>query len=70
MPVSLLVLPLCLLLLFIFSSFISNKYLSDYKYHMNSDYLKKPVISKKIEYKKLDTFSYVSCEMQGKICWM
>jgi hypothetical protein len=33
---------------------------------MNSDYLKKPILSKKIEYKKLSTFSYVSCEMQGK----
>lgn len=34
---------------------------------MNSDYLKKPVLSKTIEYKTLETFSYVSCEMQGRI---
>lgn len=37
---------------------------------MNSDYLKKPVLSKKIEYKTLETFSYVSCEMQGKAVLM
>jgi hypothetical protein len=33
---------------------------------MSSDYLKKPVLSKKIESFCLNGFAYTTCEMQGK----
>ena len=32
---------------------------------MNSDYLKKPVLAKRIEYQCLSGLAYTSCEMQG-----
>lgn len=33
---------------------------------MSSDYLKKPILEKHIEYKTLKSFSFTTCEMQGK----
>lgn len=32
---------------------------------MSSDYLKKPILDKHIEYKTIKSFSFTACEMQG-----